>query len=358
MEEDQVEGADGDAGIGEVEYRAEEDDPGAVADDREEQHIHHLAEHERGIAPDHAVEQAVDDVADGPGRDQRQAHRDARGRGILLDQRAYPPDQRAAQHNAEERQQELADLAAERHPEGHALILHEGDAEPLPDHIDLVAKLHVRLDQDLGDLVDDDEHDAEQQEPFALGQLHLPLVLSLLGEHFLGLDGQGGVRHEAQALFGDELAGHAADAVGLVLDAHESTFQVLDELVLALGHLAGLLLGELECAVVLDGAERGRRVLDVVGAVMHHDLAKGVVLRLGLGELLFDNGLELSEFSIRITGFGRLINLFHTIERLTMFYLFTVMRMVPSPHSTSAASCGASASGRSSRVRERVWAET
>ena len=121
------------------------------------------------------------------------------------------------------------------------------------------------------------------------------------------------MRDEAQALLGDELARDAADAVGLVLNAHQGGLQILDELVLALGHLAGLLLGELERTVVLDGPEGRRRVLDVVGSVVHHHLTEGVVLRLGFGEFLFDDDFELGEFSIRVTGFGS-FSLFHTMN--------------------------------------------
>ena len=73
---------------------------------------------------------------------------------------------------------------------------------------------------------------------------HLPLDIFITlfpGHLLLGLDGQGGVRYETEPLLRDELAGHAAYAVGLVLNPHESCLKILDELILALSELAGLL---------------------------------------------------------------------------------------------------------------------
>ena len=80
-----------------------------------------------------------------------------------------PPNQRNAQHDTKERQQKLADLPAEGHPEGHAHVLHEAKPEPLPNHVNLFAQLHIRLDQILDHLVNDDEQDSQQQESFPLG---------------------------------------------------------------------------------------------------------------------------------------------------------------------------------------------
>ena len=111
------------------------------------------------------------------------------------------------------------------------------------------------------------------------------------------------MRHETEALLGDELAGQAADTVRLVLDAGEGPLEVLDELVLALGELAGFFLGELVRAVVLDGLEGGRGILNVVAAIVHHDLAEVVVLAPGLFEHTEDDGLELLEFGVTVTGF-------------------------------------------------------
>ena len=53
----------------------------------------------------------------------------------------------------------------------------------------------------------------------------------------LGFDGEGGVGDGAEAVLGDELAGDAADAVGLVVNARQGALQFLYELLLA-GHEA------------------------------------------------------------------------------------------------------------------------
>ena len=45
--------------------------------------------------------------------------------------------------------------------------------------------------------------------------------------------------NETEPLLGDQFACHAADSVGLVLDAHKGSLKILDELVLPLGKLTG-----------------------------------------------------------------------------------------------------------------------
>ena len=101
-------------------------------DDREVEHIHHLAEHQGSIVPDDAVEQAVDDVPECSCSDERQAHQDSCGHAALFVQGRNPPDQRTAEHDTEQRQAEFADSAPEFHSEGHSLVLHEAQAEPVP----------------------------------------------------------------------------------------------------------------------------------------------------------------------------------------------------------------------------------
>ena len=65
LEEDQIEGAACDATVGEIEYRTEEYRVAvSCGDEREIKHVHHSAEHERSIIPDHSVEKTVDDVAE------------------------------------------------------------------------------------------------------------------------------------------------------------------------------------------------------------------------------------------------------------------------------------------------------
>ena len=63
------------------------------------------------------------------------------------------------------------------------------------------------------------------------------------------LNAEGGVRHRAQPFLGDQLARNAANAIGLVLDAHQGVLQVHDVLLLAGGQLGGFLLAHHVTAV-------------------------------------------------------------------------------------------------------------
>ena len=189
LEQDQVERAYRDAAVRKVENRFEEDvtaherNPVRPGPEREVEHIHHLALHEGGVvAPggDHAgsglgkdqsVEQAVDDVAEGAGGNERQSDEDAGGdRGALvgtappLQQPGNPHRQDGEQDDPEGGQGILADDPAERHPEGHPLVLDEQDLEPVgAEHIEMLPDGHVGLHQDFDDLVDDHEDGAKDE---------------------------------------------------------------------------------------------------------------------------------------------------------------------------------------------------
>lgn len=180
MEEQQVERAHGHAGISEVEHRAEEDHPSPVAYYGEVEHVHHSAEHERSIVPNQSVEQAVDDIAYRPGSDHRKPDKHPDGSPALAQQGVYPPYQEAAEHDAEQRQQQLARSVAERQAEGHALVLHEAQTAPLAYQRNLLAERHIRLDQNLDDLVNDDEQNTQHQEPGSFGQFHTDYFLPVL----------------------------------------------------------------------------------------------------------------------------------------------------------------------------------
>ena len=95
----------------------------------------------------------------------------------------------------------------------------------------------------------------------------------------LGLDAQGGMGDQTQALFADQLTGDAADAVCLVADPQQRILQVFDELLLTTGQLSGLLAAE-GLATILDHLERGAGVLRTV-----------VV---GVGQRLFQQVIVLS----------------------------------------------------------------
>ena len=60
----------------------------------------------------------------------------------------------------------------------------------------------------------------------------------------LGLDGHGGMRHNHETLFWDELAGDATDAIGLVLNADKGGIEVFDEFLLACCQTRIFLFGE------------------------------------------------------------------------------------------------------------------
>ena len=197
LEEDQVDRSYGDAAVGEVEHGLEEEvsadegDPVGPGPEGEVEHVHDLALHEGGVvAPggddaggglgeEEAVEQAVEDVSEGAGGDEGEADEDAgRDRGALvgarppLEEPGDPHRQDGEQDDPEGREGVLADDAAERHAEGHALVLDEQDLEPVREDREGLPDGHVRLDQDLDDLVDDHEDGAEDQQAVTLGQFH------------------------------------------------------------------------------------------------------------------------------------------------------------------------------------------
>ena len=68
------------------------------------------------------------------------------------------------------------------------------------------------------------------------------LLLSCSGELFLSLNCEGCVRYKAKSFLWYKFAGLTADALSLVLNPVKRSLKVLDELVLALGQLAGLFL--------------------------------------------------------------------------------------------------------------------
>jgi len=69
---------------------------------------------------------------------------------------------------------------------------------------------------------------------------HRSSFIFLLLPHLLRLNTEGGVRNGAEARFIDELTGDAANTIGLILDAHQCLFEVVDEGDLTAGHLTQL----------------------------------------------------------------------------------------------------------------------
>ena len=198
LEENQIESAHGDAAVREVEDRGEEQK--AVASHkwnpfrpdcvyhRKIKHVNNVSEHQRSIAENHTVEKTVDDVAESTGRYQCQANQHSgrnnrltvreksQGAFIILGlphKRGDPPAKHTGEDYPEKRQQELSDCPSEFHPESHSLILDEENLKPISDDVEMFTQLHVRLDQNLDDLVNDDKYDSKNQETLTLRNSHL-----------------------------------------------------------------------------------------------------------------------------------------------------------------------------------------
>ena len=306
LEKHQVEGAAGDAAVGDVEDGPEEDHVAAApdgevrrqggVDQREVEHVDHLAVEERRVVENEPVEHRVDLVADGSGKDRGEAVEHAFRRVGPLQQLAEIHDDNGDEREAAEAQRKLAEPFAELQAEGHAVVLDEEDLEPRPEHGDALPDGHVRLDQDLDDLVDDEQQDHEQRDARAFREGHRMLTL------VLRFDTERGVGHEAEPFLGNQLARDAADAVGLVLDADERGLEVLDELVLARGELARLLLG-LRCGPFFQDLERGRGVFRVVAAAVVDLGLQHLVVAACLREFLQDQFLELLQFLVAVAHF-------------------------------------------------------
>ena len=197
LEQNQVDRADRDTAVGEIEHRSEEQQP-VTSDkrhpgrpdsvyEREVEHIDHTPEHQRSVTEGYSVEKAVDDVAESPGRDQGQTDQHPVGNerlavshkslpavsaDALAGEGGDPPAKESEQSYTEERQAELADSTSELHSESHPFILDEEDLEPIADDAEMLTYLHVRLDQDFDDLVNDDKYNSQAKKPATFRNLH------------------------------------------------------------------------------------------------------------------------------------------------------------------------------------------
>lgn len=189
LENDEDGDTDRNGRIGDVEDGPEEDElipsperePVRVEalDDREIEHVHHLAVQEAAVAPlgghepgnlvkgafaeDHPVKGAVDDVAQGTGQDQGYAEHEPR-RLVTADHADQVPSDGDHREDPENAQGDLAKLATEFHSEGHPFIFSEMENEPIAEDRDLAsgADEHAGLDPDLECLIgDQDKHDNE-----------------------------------------------------------------------------------------------------------------------------------------------------------------------------------------------------
>ena len=153
LEKKKVGGAAGDATVREIEDRTEKDNLLAASNQREKEHIDHLAEHKRCIVPDKTVEKAVYDIAYGAGGNHGQPHKRTYGSVSPAVEFTNPPDQESAEQQPESRKEKLADSSAETHSKSHSFVLDETQPAPIPDKKNLLAKTHIGLDQHLYQLV-------------------------------------------------------------------------------------------------------------------------------------------------------------------------------------------------------------
>ena len=181
VKENQIDSAHGDATVCKVEHRLKENvaadkgDPGRPGPEREIEHIHHLALHKGGVraqrshriiggfAEDEPIAKAIHNIAESPGRDEGKAHQHAHGNIPSAEQFGNPPAQHPEEHYTERGEQVLPHYPAERHAKGHALVLYKEQLEPVSQHRNAFPERHVRLDQDLDDLVNHDQRYAHKE---------------------------------------------------------------------------------------------------------------------------------------------------------------------------------------------------
>jgi len=162
VEEYQIDGSAGDAGVSYVEDGLEEYEVLSAPDgnpgredgvyQREVEHVDYLAEAYGGVAAsgreelgdlgvggfgeEGAVEEAVEDIAAGADHNQGDADKDAhRGFGTL-EETAEENDHRHYQSYPEKDEDVFADIPAEGHSEGHSLVFDEGELEPVAEDVD------------------------------------------------------------------------------------------------------------------------------------------------------------------------------------------------------------------------------
>lgn len=182
---------DGDVGVRQIEYRAEENEMFTPPyrqprwemplDEREIEHVDDPSVQEGSIpaffreqrghlvktaVEDQTVEQAVDDVPDGTAADHRESAQHPRGR-MALEQPGDIPADDPHGGDAEEAQEHLPELPLpEFHAERHAVVFHEEKAEPV-EHHDFFPQHQVGLDPYLYRLVDKQQNGGEQNKLIA-----------------------------------------------------------------------------------------------------------------------------------------------------------------------------------------------
>lgn len=180
VEKDEYEYADGDVGVSEVENRTEEDkvfaspkrDPSGEGafHQGEVEHINHFAMQEGGVTAAvredggyfvvavteyHAIEEAVDDVADGSAEYQREREQYACRRFFAIEVHNVPTDSPDGK-DAEQAKEHFACFAvAKFHSECHAVVFDKEDFEPVPEYGNFFTEHHVGFNPDFDHLVND-----------------------------------------------------------------------------------------------------------------------------------------------------------------------------------------------------------
>jgi len=210
LENQHIEDANGDGGVGEVKDGPEEDEmvvgaeeeggqPGGVfagnVDDGEVEHVDHATMQPSGIAAavgeeggdlrigalaeDATIEHAVDDVAHGSRGDKGDAEHHAEF-GVFLREADQHPEEGYDGHDPKEAQCQFQEAAAAQPTEGHAVVLDEQQLEPASDDRNLLSKGHIRLDPNLEDLVEyQDDEDHQKRPPQAVVALLFHFFFSL-----------------------------------------------------------------------------------------------------------------------------------------------------------------------------------
>ena len=174
----QIKHRNGDVTVGKVKYGREEESaanqrhPLGPMEEGKMKHIDHLAIEEwsvtatlgeelrhrgEGRLREHkTIEGAVDHIANGTCEDERKSHQDTVG-SLLLAEVTDEPDEQTDGYDAEEAEDEFAVVAAERHTESCALVLHETPTEPITEHIVRLAESHCGFDRYFDYLVEEYE---------------------------------------------------------------------------------------------------------------------------------------------------------------------------------------------------------
>lgn len=121
---------------------------------RKIEHIDNFSVEERRVIENHTVEKTVHNVAESSAKYGRQTEKDSGRSILLLEQLPYVKENYYDKRNPEETEQKLAETAPELHSEGHSVILYEQNLKPVAKNVNALAYGHIRLDQNLGDLID------------------------------------------------------------------------------------------------------------------------------------------------------------------------------------------------------------